>query len=361
MRFNILLQLVERGYDVDLVVTKRVGVLIEKLPAEVSVFPVAERVSAWFAIGLFNYMRLRKPTHILTSHEDISPIVLLVNRLLGRPARVLASTHNSLTRLAASGGALYRFKYAIILPLLGKLYPGADSLVAVSKGVAQEMSSVLGISQDKIEVIYNPVITPRFEEMSRAVLPPIPAELRDRHVVGFFGRLHAQKRVPTLLRALAVLEKPEACALLLAGTGELEADLRREADSLGVAESVCFYGYAENPYPLMKMCDVIVLPSEFEGLGNVLIEALACGVQVVSTDCPHGPAEILERGKWGQLVPVGDHEALARAIEASLDGRFHVEAELLRQRSRDFSSEVATTRYLKALGLPARARDGERQ
>lgn len=352
MRFNILRQLVERGYTVDLVVAKRTGVLLDRLPPGVSVYPVAERGGIWFATGFFGYMRQRKPTHILTSHEDISPIVLLVNRLLGRPAKVLASTHNSLTRLAASGGLLYRIKYSLILPLLKYLYPGADALVAVSEGVAREMTTVLKIPLEDIQVIYNPVITPEFERSSSEAPPELPEAISARPLVGFFGRLHQQKRVSTLLRAVSRLDKASGCALLLVGAGEQEEALRAEAARLGIADRVCFYGYAENPYPLMKVCDVIVLPSEFEGLGNVLIEALACGSQVVSTDCPHGPAEILEHGKWGQLVPVGDDQAMAGAIERALSGEFTVASTALCERSREFSSVTATSRYLAALGLP---------
>ncbi|TVS21092.1 MAG: glycosyltransferase [Planctomycetaceae bacterium] len=119
---------------------------------------------------------------------------------------------------------------------------------------------------------------------------------------------------------------------------------------MGLSDSVRLVGLVQNPLPLMAGSGLLVLPSRFEGLGNVLIEAMACGTQVISTDCPHGPAEVLDGGRYGQLVPVSDPAALAAAIERSLKGEFRVEPDILRARASEFSVEKATRRYLELAG-----------
>ncbi|AGA31717.1 glycosyl transferase, group 1 [Thioalkalivibrio nitratireducens DSM 14787] len=138
--------------------------------------------------------------------------------------------------------------------------------------------------------------------------------------------------------------------MLIVGDGPERPSIEAQVREMGLADVVRLAGTVQNPLPLMAGSGVLVLPSRFEGLGNVLIEAMACGTQVVSTDCPHGPAEILDGGRYGQLVPVSDPAALAAAIERSLNGEFRVEPDVLRARAAEFSVERATRRYLELAG-----------
>jgi glycosyltransferase involved in cell wall biosynthesis len=163
------------------------------------------------------------------------------------------------------------------------------------------------------------------------------------------GRLTAQKDYPTLMRAFASLRKNRPAHLVILGEGEEHPRLQALAMELGIRADVDLPGFLDHPFPLMAHCQVLVLSSAWEGFGNVLVEALACGTQVVSTDCPSGPAEILEDGKYGRLVPVGDAVALAKAIEATLDRPYPVA--MLRQRAQAFSSKDAVGQYLEALGI----------
>jgi glycosyltransferase involved in cell wall biosynthesis len=162
------------------------------------------------------------------------------------------------------------------------------------------------------------------------------------------GRLEPQKDFALLLRAFARIRRERAARLLILGEGRERPRLTQLAKALGVADSVDLPGFVPNPYAHMTRANLFVLSSRYEGLGNVVIEALACGCPVVSTDCPSGPAEVLDRGRYGRLVPVGDPAALAQAILAALEEP--VDRARLRGRAAQFSVERAARRYLELMG-----------
>jgi len=137
--------------------------------------------------------------------------------------------------------------------------------------------------------------------------------------------------------------------LLIFGEGPERPQLEALASTLGISDDLVLPGFVENPYAAFSRAALFVLSSDYEGLGNVLIEALACGCPVVSTDCPSGPAEILDGGRYGELVPVNDTEALAAAMIRTLDAP--LPTDMLRRRGGEFSLERSVVRYL-ALLLP---------
>jgi glycosyltransferase involved in cell wall biosynthesis len=149
-----------------------------------------------------------------------------------------------------------------------------------------------------------------------------------------------------LIEAFSRLPKNVGAKLMILGEGSLRTHLQDLVHSLNLAESVAFLGFQANPFKFMKSCDVFVLSSNFEGLPNVLLQALACGAKVVSTDCNSGPREILEDGKWGQLVPVNDVEALTQAIVTAFDGDQLVD---VKERARQFSVGNSVRQYLRLL------------
>jgi glycosyltransferase involved in cell wall biosynthesis len=158
------------------------------------------------------------------------------------------------------------------------------------------------------------------------------------------GRLTEQKDLPTLLRAFALLQRHQPTRLVVLGRGPLRDRLAKLAVTLGIEALVRFLEPRPNPYPLMARADAVVMSSAWEGFGLVLLEALALGVPVVATDCPSGPAEILDRGRYGRLVPVGDAEELAAAVVATLaDGASHRRGE---ERAAEFSEEAFLAAYL---------------
>jgi len=200
-----------------------------------------------------------------------------------------------------------------------------------------------------VQVIYNPVVTDQLLAKAAAPLdhpwfvPGSPA------VILSAGRLTAQKDYPTLLRAFARLTAGREARLIVLGEGEARGSLEALARDLGVADQIFFASFVENPFAYMARADLFVLSSAWEGHPNVIVEAMACGTPVVSTDCPSGPAEILDNGKYGRLVPVGDADDLSAAMAATLDAP--PKAESLRARARMFHANAAAGAYLAALGL----------
>ena len=159
--------------------------------------------------------------------------------------------------------------------------------------------------------------------------------------------MHRQKDFPTLLIAFSRLVKHRHARLIVLGKGPLLPELLALARKLGIPGHVDFPGFVENPYAYLARARLFVLSSRHEGIGNVLVEAMACGCPVVSTDCPFGPSEILEGGRWGELVPVGDPVALAEAMIRTMDAP--PKRETLRNRASFFSLGRAVGRYEKLL------------
>jgi glycosyltransferase involved in cell wall biosynthesis len=241
-----------------------------------------------------------------------------------------------------------------LLPVLRRAYLKADAIVTVSDGLADDLAAHGQIPRDRIARVYNPVVgsdlllkasQPLDHPWFAAGAPPV--------ILGA-GRLHPQKDFATLIRALAALRSRRPARLVILGArtdAEYAVALQALAAELGVAQDVEMPGFAHNPFAFMSRAAVFVLSSRYEGLGNVLIEALACGTPVVSTDCPSGPAEVLDGGRFGPLVPVGDVAALGRAIEGLLDDPPTPQS--LRARAGRFTVGRAVDHYLRLL-LPAR-------
>jgi len=224
-----------------------------------------------------------------------------------------------------------------------RFYPKSDAIVAVSKEVAKDLSNVINLPPDRITTIYNPVVTPELKNRTMEYacdwLSP-----GSTPVILAVGRLEQAKDFPTLLRAFARVNRMMKARLIILGEGEQRLKLLKQAQDLGISDDLYLPGFLKNPFSYMAKASVFVLSSALEGLPTVLIEALACGCPVVSTNCPSGPSEILENGRFGTLVPVGDDAALAEAI-------FHCiknppDKNILMARGQEFSIEHATEKYI---------------
>ena len=193
----------------------------------------------------------------------------------------------------------------------------ADKIIAVSEGVLEDLSSISLRAARKGRVICNPVVD---SEISQGAEEPIShpwIEEKNVPVVLGVGRLAPQKNFDLLLRAFARMKKERDARLIILGDGSQRGQLESRIEALGIGNHVDLLGFVANPYPFMSGASLFTLSSDYEGFGTVLVEALACGSPVVSTGCPSGPREVLEDGKWGRLVPVGDEEALAAAMRNS--------------------------------------------
>lgn len=197
-------------------------------------------------------------------------------------------------------------------------YPHADAMLAVSRGAADSLAAVLGAPPQRVRVLYNGLDLGQVTALAAEPANHRWLDTPGPPVVLAAGRLVAQKAYPDLIRAFACLIQALPARLIVLGHGPLQAELVALTYDLGVGECVEFVGYQPNPYSYMARASVLVLASHYEGFGIVLLEALACGVPVVATDCPSGPREILADGEYGLLVPVGDPQALAESMRRLL-------------------------------------------
>jgi glycosyltransferase involved in cell wall biosynthesis len=230
------------------------------------------------------------------------------------------------------------------------LYRRAKTIVTVSRGVGDDLARTLGIRRERMVTIYNPIVDPLLDARAKESIEH-PWFAENVPIVLGVGRLVAQKDFETLLRAFHRVREGRDARLVILGDGELRGPLMELAAELGISGAVSFPGFVSNPAPYMHGCSVFVLSSKYEGLPGVLIQAMACGAPVISTDCPSGPAEILADGESGILIPPGNSEALARAIGDVLeDGRLRASlAAHGKARAQDFSVERSVERFEELL------------
>ncbi|WP_372716799.1 glycosyltransferase [Immundisolibacter sp.] len=375
-------ELTRRGLVVDLLVCRPRGELANSVPQGVRIIPLAEvgtvagRLAALRAAGrdwplllrpvllalhasralrhlpaLARYLELERPAALLSAKTSINLMALWARRLARVPTRLVLSERVQLSSVTTPDRPAKRSR----LPqLAARFYGEADAIVAVSTGVADDLARVTGLDRGRISVIYNPVVGDDF--VTRSTEPAPHAWLTDDGppVVLTVGRLHDQKDYPTLLRAFATLRARRPARLLILGEGPRRGELERLASRLGIDAELSMPGFCANPLPAMARAAVFALTSRAEGFGNVLVEALATGCPVVSTDCPSGPREILGGGRYGRLVPVGNVEAMAEALRITLNEP--PDRNRLRARGAEFSVARAADSYLAVL-LPERSAD----
>lgn len=296
--------------------------------------------------ALVRYLQCEQPAVLLATQTPANLVALWARRLARVPTRVIVGEQTNLSQ-QITGPKRRKWRWRFIAPVIQRVYPWADAVVAVSHGVADDLSCWTSIPRERITVIYNPVVTPGLLRQAQAQLDHPWFQPGSPPVVLGAGRLTPQKDFPTLLKAFARVRAERPIRLLILGEGKQRAELRTLTAALGIAEDVSLPGFVDNPYAYMAGAALFVLSSAWEGFGNVLAEALACGCPVVSTDCPSGPAELLDHGRYGALVPVGNDEALARKILETLDRPR--DREYLQARASEFSIERACTAYSQVL------------
>jgi len=343
---NLVKGFVQRGFEVDIVLANSTGELLKEISVGVNIVDLqASRVfSALFP--LVNYLRHECPAFLIAAPDHANLIAVWAKMLAGVETSVVITTHNQTSIVTYKTPKMQEKLYPYLLMLFQS---HADHIVAVSEGVADDLARTAHIQRSRILVVYNPAVPSNLSDLaSQQLIHPWFTE-GQLPVILAVGRLTSQKDYPTLLRAIALLRLHRPVRLVVLGEGNLLAELNTLSAQLGIDADVDFRGYDSNPYRYMARCSVFVLSSAWEGFSVVIAEALACGAQIVSTDCPSGPAEILENGKYGHLVPVGDGPALAKAIEEALDHPMDIES--LKTRAAVFSVDTAVEGYLNLMGL----------
>jgi glycosyltransferase involved in cell wall biosynthesis len=335
----------ERGHEVDLVVMEKRGELLGEVPDGVNVIELKVSRIRSVLRPLIRYLRERRPDAIQISMWPLTVIDILAARLLRVPMRVVVSDHSSLSQQYRSN----RLTVAWIRSTIRLFYPLADARIGVSRGTAQNLAKLSGLPEEQFTIIYNPVPAPA-EQLPRTDVEARWGSAKARIIS--VGTLKNQKNHALLIKAFADFARAHDAKLLILGEGELRPELQRLIDDLGLVDRAELVGFVVDTAPYYASADLFVLSSDYEGFALVLVEALHAGLKIVSTDCPDGPAEILDYGKFGRLVRVGDRAGLAAAMAGELaDAR---DSQAQRSRAADFADDAAVEAYLQVL-LPPRA------
>jgi glycosyltransferase involved in cell wall biosynthesis len=345
--FNLIQGFLNRGIAVDLVLDFLGFSPFEKsLPVGTRMVTLGVRKSAQRLPKLIGYLRSRRPEALLSATHFANEIACVARVIAGTDTRIIVSEHTNLSahirdsNIRDSNGRMH----ALLLPLTTRwLYPLADSIVAVSNGVADHMCSVSGLARSRVQTIYNPIDFKSLAAMAKERLNEPWFAPGEPPVILAIGRLEVQKNFPNLLYAFAEIRRKQPARLLILGEGSERTRLTSLVAQLGLEQHVSLPGFVANPAAYMARSAVFAMSSSWEGMPVALIEALALGIPIVSTNCPSGPAEVLNDGIYGDLVPMNDSAALTDAILRVFSGRRRIVVdEWLTQ----FDSDTITERYL---------------
>ena len=343
MMANLARGLAARGVAVDVVQNTSTNHYLDALPQGVRRVQLAAADPRQLLDRTQHYLEESRPLALLSAKDTSHDLALDAQRGAGVDTRVYLRFASNISQKYAHRNALKRWW---IRHSLRRSCRQADGLLAVSQGVADDIHAITGLS---VQTLPNPVITGQLHTLAGEPAPHPWLSEHDTPVILGAGRLGRAKNFTLLIEAFARLHRECRCRLIILGDGRQRERLLRQAERLGVAEDVSLPGYTDNPFAYLARADVFALSSNWEGSPNILVEALALGTPVVSTDCPSGPREILAGGRFGPLVPMGDAAALAAALKQTLDAP--VSAEHLKQAALPYTLEASTQAYLQAMAL----------
>lgn len=332
--------MIDLGVEVDFLVARAAGPSLSSVPARARVVEMGGGGTSAAVLNLARHLR-RKPTDALISGLNHANLMLLAARSLARARMPVIVTQHGVTSMDAKypESTMDRLTFA----LLPRMYRLADAVVCVSQAVKDDLLEFTGLPAGKVDVIYNPIVASSLTVAShQAVDHPWLNSSRDAVIIAV-GSLVPVKQFDLLIRAFAHLRKARRARLIILGEGRERGGLEESVRRLGIHEDVAMPGFVANPYPWLAKSTVFVLCSRSEALPTVVIEAMACGCRIVCTDCPGGTREILDHGRYGDLVRNGDVVALADAIGGSLDEPRKVAPDVWMEK---FSIGFAANRYL---------------
>lgn len=340
---NLANELRGMDYPVDFLVLQSGGAYEGTLRSDVNLISLHVNRALRAPGPIRAYLKSAQPHALFSALEHINVAVYRGWHGSGVKTLYVPTIRNHISVEAAKAGLVKKIE----LKWASVAYRKAHAVIAVSQGVARDAEKTLHLAPGTVSTIYNPVVNDSLNRQAKEL--PEHRWLQDKSipVVLGVGRLNYQKDWPVLIDACAIVRKSRPVRLLILGEGELRTELEAKIKALGASDWIDLPGFASNPFAAMANCSLFVLSSKFEGLPGVLIQAMACGAPVVSTDCPSGPDEILQGGKYGRLVPVGDAQSMAAAILKTLDDPISVDPAALSP----FESETSARQYLQCVGL----------
>jgi glycosyltransferase involved in cell wall biosynthesis len=339
---TLIRDFVGRGHAVDVLLMQAEGELMGLLPAEVRVVDLHARRIRDVFLPLLSYFRKEQPAGIQISMWPLTVVGILAHRASGSRSRLVVSDHITLSKQYGYYG---RARHRLLKASLRVTYPWADARIIVSKQAADDLSRLSGLDRKTIEVIYNPIEAPPRNHKTTPEIEVLWGSSSPRIIT--VGSFKEQKNHALLIRSFARLLRQRPAKLMLLGEGSLRPRLTQLAAAEGVADHVLMPGFFRNPWPFYDSADLFVLSSDYEGFGNVLVEAMRAGLDVVSTDCESGPREILDNGRYGELVPCNDADALSRAMGYALDRPTN--PDILRARAEEIAGQSRSDRYLELM------------
>ncbi|MGB7251803.1 MAG: glycosyltransferase [Phormidesmis sp.] len=337
---NLLKSMTATDISWDLILASKEGPYLDEVPSQVRLIDLKVKRVSQAIVPLARYLRREQPSILIAYMSHTSLAAIAARKLALSKTRLILVEQQSMT----SRPLLFRARF--VPPLMRQFYPSAEAVVVVSQGMVAEMIDELRLSKDKIHAIANPVVGS--DLLAQASEKADHPWLQDTESIPVFlnvGRLHPQKNQALLLNAFAAVRAKTQARLIILGEGEERSPLENLAKQLGIADDVSMPGFVDNPYSYMSKATAFVLSSNWEGLPTVLIEALACGCPVISTDCPTGPSEILCEGEYGRLVPMEDMAKLSQAMSAAIQDA--VDREILVSRAMHFSAQKVSADFIE--------------
>lgn len=334
-----------QGHTVEFVLMSATGQFLPEVTREFSVVDLNTPQTRSVPLALSRYLQQKQPRALIANMWPLTTMAVVAHLLSRSKCQLLLVEHSVLSRQYASWGWLHNRLMRLSMMVSHRL---ARHVASVSAGAAADLAALAALPKQRVRVLHNPIPQRSVPSATdTAVAEALWACAKGQRLLAV-GTFKTVKNHSLMLRAFAELTLPSA-RLMLLGKGPDEQMLRDLSTALGIHDRVIFAGFHADPSPFYATADLFVLSSDYEGLPTVMIEALSFGVPVVSTDCPAGPAEILENGRWGRLVPVRDCTALAQGMAQALSDP--VDRDALKRRAQDFAPAIAAKRYLELLGL----------
>tara|TARA_B100000212_G_scaffold89261_1_gene65453 strand:- start:27714 stop:28835 length:1122 start_codon:yes stop_codon:yes gene_type:complete len=350
---DIANNLSKRGYLIDIVLAKGGKIYLEEISPSVNIINLNSKSTILSFFNLSRYIQKSRPNGIISALSHANCVVLLSRKFVNNNTKVVVSERNISYRNTFNKIGFKRF----ILDLLIKyLYPEAKCIVTVSEGVRESIINTYKFKRDHVKAILNPCDFQKINNLKSKCM------LNSKIINGFksenqkiilsVGSLTIQKNYSLLIKAFKIVSQEINCKLIILGEGPERSKLDELCRNLAIdSNSIYMPGFIANPFPYMKACDLYVMSSLWEGLPNVLIQALACKCNIISTDCDAGPREILEDGKWGRLIKVNDTNGLANAMIEELSSKNQKSFNSGIGNLNRFNIDKVTNQYLEALEL----------